>query len=131
MCADPVNNPGLGFTLSGAFTTTSSPTVSLTDVGCANDYLMIPCGSDLGFGQFINSDFTPCATKLCGGVFSSINAQVQPRPVTSKSLESIIRNRQKPCHFVYLQVFQFHSNCDFTLMITKRAAGIKETWDFA
>lgn len=83
VCPDPVNLPGLGFSLTGALLAGSSTVASGTDAACTTDYLMIPCGSNVQ-GQAINSDGTTCATRLCGSAFNTINAQTIPTTVFSK-----------------------------------------------
>lgn len=83
MCPDPVNLPGLGFSITGALLAGDSTVASGTDAACTTDYLMIPCGSDLQ-GQSTNSDSSVCATRLCGSAFNAINAQTFSTPIYSK-----------------------------------------------
>lgn len=84
VCPDSVNNPGHGFTLTGAYTSTTSAVASFTDSACTTDYLLVPCGTNTR-GQSVNSDGSVCAMRMCGSVFNSINAQVTPAPVYSES----------------------------------------------
>ena len=84
VCPDSVNNPGHGFTLTGAQTSTTSAVASFTDSACIADYLLVPCGTDTR-GQSVNSDGSVCAMRMCGSVFNSINAQVNSAPVYSKN----------------------------------------------
>jgi len=84
VCSDPVNSPGHGFTLTGSYTSTSAAAASFTDSACSTDYLLIPCATNV-LNRFINSDSSVCAMRMCGGVFNSINAQVNSLPVYSSS----------------------------------------------
>lgn len=83
VCPDPVNLPGLGFSLSGALLAGDATVASGTDAACTTDYLMIPCGSDIQ-GQSTNSDASTCATRLCGSALNTINAQTISTPVFSE-----------------------------------------------
>lgn len=84
VCPDPVNSPGLGFSLTGALLAGGTAVASGTDAACATDYLMIPCASSV-VGQTINVDGSVCATRLCGSAFNAMNAQTVSSPVYSKS----------------------------------------------
>lgn len=83
VCPDPVNTPGLGFSISGALIAGDNTVASGTDAACTTDYLMIPCGSDI-VGQTTNSDASVCATRMCGSAFNSVNARTLSTPVYSK-----------------------------------------------
>ena len=112
VCPDPVNNPGHGFTLTGVYTSTAAATASFTDSACATDYLLIPCASDV-LGQFVNSDLSVCSMRMCGGVFSSINAKTRSIPVFSM--------------FTFARLVSFHSNFLLTLL-TRSIRFIDSVW---
>ncbi|CAG0907734.1 unnamed protein product, partial [Cyprideis torosa] len=81
-CPDEVNTMDLAFSVSGNGTIVA-PVSAVGSASCAEDWVSIPCASDVK-RSITQSNDTPCEDRICGTAFASTSNAADPTTVYSK-----------------------------------------------